>query len=50
MHEKSKRVESPGTYVTEWVIGGHFCFALRSFGPPSRALVVITRRGRDAVT
>ena len=24
---------------------GHFCFALCSFGPPSRALVVVTWRG-----
>ena len=33
-------MESPGTYVTERVSRGHFCLALCSFGPPSRALVV----------
>ena len=32
-------------YVTERVSRGHFCLALCSFGPPSRALVVITWRG-----
>ena len=31
--------------ITEWVSPGHFCFALCSFRPPSRALVVITWRG-----
>ena len=45
MCERSERVESPGTYVTEWVSRGHFCLALCSFGLPSRALVVITWRG-----
>ena len=25
MHERSERVESPGTYVTERVSRGHFC-------------------------
>ena len=45
-----ERVESPGTYVTERVSRGHFCLALCSFGPPSHAPVVITWRGRDAVT
>ena len=44
MCERSERVESPGTYVTEWVSRGHFCLALCSFGPPSCALVVITWR------
>ena len=39
MRERSERVESPGTYLTESV-----CLALCSFGPPSRALVVITWR------
>ena len=29
-----KRVESPGTYVTESVSSGHFCLALCSFEPP----------------
>ena len=45
-------MESPGTYVTERVSRGHFCFALCSFGPPSHAMVVITWRGmplHDAV-
>ena len=43
MRERSERVESSGTYVTEWVHAGIFCLALCSFGPSSRALVVITR-------
>ena len=43
--KRSERVESPGTYVTEWVSRGHFCLALCSFGPPSRALMVIIWRG-----
>ena len=33
------------TYVTELVSHVHFCLALCSFGPPSRALVAITWRG-----
>ena len=45
MSERSERVESPGTYITECVSRGHFCLVLCSFGPPSRALVVITWRG-----
>ena len=45
LRERSERVESPGTCVTECVSRGHFCLALCSFGPPSRALVVITWRG-----
>ena len=45
MRERSERVESPGTYVTELVSRGHFCLALCSFGPLSRSLVVITWRG-----
>ena len=45
MREISEREESPGTYVTELVSRGHFCLARCSFGPPSRALVVITLRG-----
>ena len=55
-----KELESPGTYVTKWVSRGQFCLALaifafnniktlinhdHDFGPPSRALVVITWRG-----
>ena len=44
MLERSERVESPGTYVTECVSSGHFGLALFSFGPPSSALVVITWR------
>ena len=47
MSERSERVESPGTYVTERVSRGHFCLALCSFGPPSHALVVITCKRRD---
>ena len=39
------RKESPCTHVTERVSCGHFCLDLCSFGPPSRALVVITWRG-----
>ena len=42
--ERRERV-SPGTYVIEQVSSGHFCLAMCSFGPPSHALVVITRRG-----
>ena len=45
MRERPERVESPGTYITEWVSRGYFCLALYSFGPPSRALVVTTWRG-----
>ena len=40
MSERSERVESPGTSLR-----GYFCLALCSFGPQSRALVVITWRG-----
>ena len=50
MSEKSEKVESTGTYVTEWVSRRHFCSALCSFGPPFRALVVIIWSGNDAVT
>ena len=50
MGERSERVETPGTYVTESVSGGHYCLALCSFGPPSHALVVSHGDGRDAVT
>ena len=42
MRGKPERVESPGTYVNEWVSRGHFCLGLCSFGPPSHALMVIT--------
>ena len=45
IRERTERVESPCTNVTEWVSLGNFCLALCSFGPPSRALVVITWRG-----
>ena len=45
MREGSERVESPGTNVTGGILRRHFCFALCSFRPPSRALVVITWRG-----
>ena len=45
MRETPESVESPGTYVTEWVSRGHLWLALCSFGPPSHALVVITWRG-----
>ena len=45
MRERPERVESPGTYIIELVLRGHFCLALCSFGPHSRALVVITWRG-----
>ena len=45
MRKRPERVESPGTYVTEWVSLGHFCLTLCSFGPPSHALAVITLRG-----
>ena len=44
MPERSETVESGGTYVTEGVSRCHFCLALFSSGPPSRALVVITWR------
>ena len=42
---KIEKVESPLTYETESVSRGHFCMALCYFGPPSRALVVVTWRG-----
>ena len=45
MRERSLRVESPGTCVTECVSRSHFCLALCSFGQPSCALEVITLRG-----
>ena len=45
MRKRSERAESPSTYVTEWVSRGHSCWALCSFGSPSRALVVNTWRG-----
>ena len=45
MLERQERVESPRSYLTEWVSPCHFCMALCSFGPPSRALVFITWRG-----
>ena len=45
MRERSEGVESPSTYVTERVLCPHFCLTLCYFGPPSRALVVITWRG-----
>ena len=45
IRERSERVESPGTYVTELVSLGHFYLALCSFGPPSRAFLVITCGG-----
>ena len=38
MSERSEKVESTGTYVTESVSCSHFCLALCSFGLPSRAL------------
>ena len=44
MRETPERVESHGSYVIERVSRGHFCLALCSFGPPSRALVVTTWR------
>ena len=75
MLQRSESVESPGTYVTEWVSCSHFCLALCSLPRKNhcadnhhrgyqhsgagyqnrradnhRALVVITWRGRDAVT
>ena len=46
MRERSEKVESPGTYVTERVSLCPFCLALCFFRPPSRALVVITWRGK----
>ena len=45
MSERSEGVERCGTYVTERVSRCHFCLALCSFGPPSRALVIITWKG-----
>ena len=45
MRERSERVESTGKCLTELVSRCHFCLALCSFGPPPRALVVITRSG-----
>ena len=49
IRERSETVESPGSYVTEYVSRCHFCLALCSFWPPSRDLLVITWRGEDAV-
>ena len=34
MCERSERVESPGTYITACVSGGHFRLAQCSYGPP----------------
>ena len=42
MRERFERVESPGTYATERFV---FSWPCVSFGPPSRALVVITMGG-----
>ena len=42
---KEWRLESPGTYVTKLVSRVHFCLALCSFEPPSRAPVLVTWRG-----
>ena len=43
--ENSYCLLEPRTYVTEWVSRGHFCLALCSVGPSSRAHLVITWRG-----
>ena len=45
LRERLERVESPGRYVTESVSCSHFFFALSTFGPGSRALMVMTWRG-----
>ena len=50
MRERSERVESPGTYVTERVSRGHFNLELCSFGPPSVLWWLSGRAERDAVT
>ena len=45
MRDRSERVESPGTYVTEGLTQLFLLIAVFFFiGPPSRALVVITWR------
>ena len=45
MRERSGRMESTGTYLTEWVLHSNLCLALCTFGLPSCALVVVTWRG-----
>ena len=42
--EAARKIGKSGAYVTERVSRGYFCLAQCSFGPPSRALVVITWR------
>ena len=50
IRERSERVESPGTYVTEWVSRGHFCWlCVLSDRPPVR-LWLSPGEGWDAVT
>ena len=39
MSERQEGVESPSAYVDDRVKPGNFCLALRSFGPPSSALL-----------
>ena len=38
MRESQKRVESPGAYVDDCILRGHFCGVPVSFGPLSCAL------------
>ena len=45
MRERSERVESHGTDVTEGVSRCHFCMAMCSFAQPSHVPVVITWSG-----
>ena len=45
-----ERSESPGTYVTELVSRGHFCFSVCSFGTSSCALGLSPGDGWDAFT
>ena len=42
--DQKKECRTPVHFLTEWVSRCHFCLALYSFGPPSRALLVITWR------
>ena len=45
MTVEAARLCSSGAYVTEQFSRCNFCMVLFSFGPPSRALMVITWRG-----
>ena len=50
MRERSERVESPGTYITELVSRGHFCLALCFSARPPVLWWLSPGEGWDAVT